>query len=70
MDYIKQLVGNVDCIALGSDFDGIEKTPTDLRDVTAFPSVTEALLQRGYTRDEVRKILGGNFMRVFRAVCK
>lgn len=70
IDYIKKIVGNVDCISLGSDFDGIEVTPTGLENVTKFPAITEALLQRGYSRDDVRKILGGNFMRVFRAVCK
>ena len=69
IDYIKNLVG-VEYVALGSDFDGIETTPVGLWDVTTFPSVTEALLQRGYTREDVRKILGGNFMRVFRQVCK
>jgi len=70
IDYIKNLVGSVDCIALGSDFDGIERTPVGLGDVTTFPSVTAALLQRGYSKEDVRKILGGNFMRVFQAVCK
>jgi membrane dipeptidase len=70
IDYIKNLVRNVDCIALGSDFDGIGTTPVELENVTKFPAITEALLQRGYSRDDVRKILGGNFMRVFRAVCK
>lgn len=70
IDYIKRLVGNVDCISLGSDFDGIEVTPTGLEDVTKFPAITEALLQRGYSRQDVRRILGENFMRVFRAVCK
>lgn len=70
IDYIKNLVGNVDCISLGSDFDGIEVTPTGLEDATRFPAITAALLQRGYTRQDVRKILGENFMRVFRGVCK
>jgi len=70
IDYIKNLVGNADCISLGSDFDGIEVTPTGLENVTKFPAITEALLQRGYTRQDVRKILGENFMRVFRTVCK
>ncbi|MGB2868106.1 MAG: membrane dipeptidase [Bacteroidota bacterium] len=69
IDYIKNLVG-VDYVALGSDFDGIEVTPTGLEDVTHFPKITEALLQRGYSRQDVRKILGENFMRVFKAVCK
>lgn len=70
IDYIKHLVGNADCISLGSDFDGIEVTPTGLEDVTKFPAITEGLLQRGYTREDVRKILGENFMRVFRTICK
>jgi membrane dipeptidase len=69
IDYIKNLVG-VDYVALGSDFDGIETTPVGLEDVSRFPALTEALLQKGYTRQDVRKILGENFMRVFRAVCK
>ena len=69
IDYIKNLVG-VDYVALGSDFDGIEATPVGLENVTKFPAITEALLQRGYSRQDVRKILGENFMRVFRAVCK
>lgn len=69
IDYVKNLVG-VDYVALGSDFDGIEITPVGLEDVTKFPAITESLLQRGYSRQDVRKILGENFMRVFRAVCK
>jgi membrane dipeptidase len=69
IDYIKNLVG-VDYVALGSDFDGIETTPVGLEDVSHFPALTEALLQKGYSRQDVRKILGENFMRVFRAVCK
>ncbi|MCX6132528.1 MAG: membrane dipeptidase [Ignavibacteriales bacterium] len=69
IDYIRNLVG-VDYVALGSDFDGIETTPIGLEDVTKFPAITEALLQRGYSKQDVRKILGENFMRVFRAVCK
>jgi membrane dipeptidase len=69
IDYIKNLVG-VDYVALGSDFDGIETTPVGLEDVSKFPAITEALLQRGYSREDVRKILGENFMRVFRTVCK
>lgn len=70
IDYIRN-IGGIDCVALGSDFDGFSSSPpTGLRDVSQFPSLTSALLQRGYSRDDVRKILGGNFMRVFRTVCK
>ena len=70
IDYIKNLVG-VDYVALGSDFDGMDgASPVGLEDVSHFPAVTEALLQLGYTKQDVRKILGENFMRVFRTICK
>lgn len=68
IDYIKNLVG-IDYIAIGSDFDGIEVTPVGLEDTSKFPALTLKLLERGYTQDEVEKILGGNFMRVFEQVC-
>jgi membrane dipeptidase len=68
IDYIKNLVG-VDYISLGSDFDGGINPPTGLTDVTKFPALTAALLQKGYSRQDVRKILGENFLRVYRMVC-
>lgn len=69
IDYIVNLVGT-DYVAIGSDFDGIEVTPTGLEDVTKFPDLTEALLKHGYSELEVAKFLGGNFRRVFEIVCK
>lgn len=69
IDYIKNLVG-VDYIALGSDFDGIERVVVGLEDVTKFPNLTEALLRRGYSISDIRKIYGENFLRVFKRVCK
>lgn len=69
IDYLRNLVG-VDYIALGSDFDGIEQTPLGLEDVTKIPAVTKALLRKGYSRAEVRKVLGDNYLRVFSAVCR
>jgi membrane dipeptidase len=68
IDYIRNLVG-VDHIALGSDFDGIEQTPVGLEDVSRFPALTLALLTHGYSPSDVRKINGGNFLRVFSQVC-
>ena len=68
IDYIKNLVG-IDYVAVGSDFDGIEVTPVGLEDVSKFPALTSKLLERGYTQQDVEKILGGNFMRVFEKVC-
>jgi membrane dipeptidase len=52
-------------VGLGSDFDGIESSPKTLDDVTAFPLITKALLERGYSKKDIKKILGGNFVRLF-----
>jgi membrane dipeptidase len=68
IDYIKNLVG-IDYVAIGSDFDGIESTPIGLEDVSKFPALTLKLLEHGYSQQDVEKILGGNFMRVFEQVC-
>lgn len=69
IDYIKNLVG-IDYIALGSDFSGGITTPTGLEDVSKFPALTVALLRHGYSIPDVRKILGENYLRVFKKVCK
>ena len=66
LDYIVKLVG-VDFVGLGSDFDGIEAGPRELNGVQDFPLITKALLERGYSKKDVRKILGENFLRVFTA---
>lgn len=66
LDYIVKLVG-VDFVGLGSDFDGIEAGPKELNGVQDFPLITKALLDRGYSKKDVRKILGENFLRVFKA---
>ena len=69
LDYIVKLAG-VDHVGLGSDFDGITSAPQQLDDVTAFPIITEELRKRGYSKRDVRKILGLNFIRVFEANSK
>jgi membrane dipeptidase len=66
IDYIVKLVG-VDFVGLGSDFDGISSSPLGLDGVQDFPKVTEGLVKRGYNKNEIEKILGGNFLRVFKA---
>ena len=66
LDYIVKLVG-VDFVGLGSDFDGIEAGPKELNGVQDFPLITKALLDRGYGKKDIRKILGENFLRVFKA---
>ncbi|MFO0847774.1 MAG: dipeptidase [Gemmataceae bacterium] len=65
IDHLVKLAG-VDHVGLGSDFDGITKVPAQLEDVSCYPYITQELLNRGYTPDAVRKILGENLMRVFR----
>ncbi|KAA9042021.1 membrane dipeptidase [Ginsengibacter hankyongi] len=64
IDYIVKLIG-VDHVGLGSDFDGVNNsTPQQLEDITGYPQITKALLKRGYSRKDVFKILGGNFIRL------
>ena len=69
ISYIVDLVG-VDYVGLGSDYDGVEIMPTGLENVSKLPFLTKKLIEHGYTIREVRKILGGNFKRIFKEVCK
>jgi membrane dipeptidase len=66
LDYIVKLIGT-EHVGLGSDFDGISSAPRGLDDVTCYPTITRALLQRGYTAKQVSNILGGNILRVLKA---
>jgi membrane dipeptidase len=66
LDYIVKLVG-INYVGLGSDFDGIEAGPRELNGVQDFPLITKALMERGYGKKSINKILGGNFIRVFKA---
>ncbi|OIR12740.1 membrane dipeptidase [mine drainage metagenome] len=66
IEYIIKLVG-VDYVGLGSDFDGIESPPQELDDVTTYPLITKALVEKGYSKKDITKILGGNFLRVLKA---
>jgi membrane dipeptidase len=70
LDHVDHIVkvASVDHVGIGSDFDGIENTPKGLEDVTRMPYLTEGLLKRGYKEDDIRKILGENFLRVFSEV--
>jgi len=67
IDHVVEVAG-IDHVGLGSDFDGIRSTPEGLEDVSRLPGITEELLRRGYSEGEIRKILGGNHLRVFREV--
>ena len=66
IDYIVKLVG-ADYVGLGSDFDGINLTPLQLDDVTTYPLITKALVEKGYSKKDIEKILGSNFLRVLKA---
>lgn len=67
INHIVTLVG-IDYVAIGSDFDGIGRTPVGLENVSKFPNLTMALVQEGYSQQDIEKILGGNFRRVFEQV--
>jgi membrane dipeptidase len=69
IDHIRKIAG-IDHIGLGGDFDGITAVPQGLEDVSKYPALTAELLRRGYKDDDVRKILGGNVLRVMRSVEK
>ena len=66
LDYIVKLIG-VDHVGFGSDYDGINSTPHHLDTVVDYPLITKELLARGYSNKNIRKILGGNFLRLLKA---
>lgn len=66
IDYIVNLVG-IDYVGLGGDFDGVESTAKGLDDVSAYPNITKALVERGYSDGDIQKILGLNVLRVLDA---
>jgi membrane dipeptidase len=68
IDHIAKVAG-VDHVGLGSDFDGVSgATPAGMDSAADLPKITQALLDRGYSAEDIRKILGGNVMRVFKEV--
>jgi membrane dipeptidase len=64
IDHVARVAG-IDHVGLGSDFDGTLFLPEGARDVAGFPNITAGLLERGYSADEIEKILGENLLRVF-----
>ena len=68
VDHIEHIikVAGIDHVGLGSDFDGIPMTPEQLEDVSTYPMITQALLDRGYAPDDIKKVLGLNVLRVLR----
>lgn len=72
MDHIDHIyrTGGIECMGLGSDFDGIDSTIEGLHDASvAVPNIQNALYRRGYTTGQIEKILGDNWLRVFKEVC-
>jgi membrane dipeptidase len=66
LDYIVKLAG-IDHVGIGSDFDGITSSPKELDDITNYELITKALLEKGYSKKAIYKILGGNILRVLKA---
>ena len=64
IDYIVKVAG-IDHVGLGADFDGAMDFPEGAQDVSMLPNITYELLKRGYSEKDIRKILGGNFLRLF-----
>jgi membrane dipeptidase len=68
IDHIVHLVkvAGVDHVGIGSDYDGVSMLPRQLEDVSTYPVITQALLDRGFGKEEIHKIMSGNMMRVYR----
>ncbi len=69
IDHVVKIAG-IGAVGIGSDFDGIDCAPVGLEDVGKFPNLTRALLEKGYTEQQIRKIYGENTLRVMREVEK
>jgi len=65
IDHIVKVAG-IDHVGLGSDYDGVSILPEQLEDVSSYPLITQALLDRGYSEQDILKILGGNLLRMMR----
>jgi len=70
IDHMTEVIGGTDNLGLGSDFDGVPMVAQGLEDVSKVPNLTKALVVRGYSDQEIEKILGGNFLRVIKRVWK
>lgn len=72
VDHIEHIVkvAGIDHAGIGSDFDGVNKLPKQMSDVSCYPYITQVLVDRGYSREQIHKILGGNLMHVFAAAEK
>lgn len=69
IDYLVKTAG-IDHVGLGADFDGVDRLPVGLDDVSSYPRITEELLKRGYSDADIHKIMSGNVLRAFREAGK
>ena len=68
IDHVVELTG-IDHVGIGSDYDGVgDSLPAGLKDVSSYPNLVKGLLKRGYSEQDIRKILGGNLLRVWQVV--
>jgi membrane dipeptidase len=70
IEHVIKVTGNSNHVGLGSDFDGIGSTPEGLEHAGKLAEITAELYRRGHKETDIRKILGGNFLRIFRKVYK
>jgi membrane dipeptidase len=70
IDHVVEVTGRATHVGLGSDFDGIGSTPVGLEHTGKLANITTELHRRGYKDGDIRKILGGNFSRIFRKICR
>jgi membrane dipeptidase len=69
IDHIVKIAG-IDAVGIGADYDGVDCVPEGLEDVSKMPNLTRALLEKGYSATDIRKIYGENLLRVMRAAEK
>jgi len=66
IDHVVKIAG-IDYVGLGSDYDGVgDSLPVGLKDVASYPNLVEGMLKRGYSEEDIKKVLSGNFLRVWR----
>lgn len=70
IDHVVKVTGSANHVGLGSDFDGISDTPVGLENTGKLLNITRELQSRGYKESDIRKILGGNFLRIMQKVCR
>jgi membrane dipeptidase len=66
IDHVAKMAG-IDHVGIGSDFDGIPNVPKGLEDASKMPALVATLLRHGYSETDIRKIMGGNTLRVMKA---